>query len=48
MSSYLSSGQQASSQTARPVHIASGVKILGGEDELDFACDGVILLAWQR
>ncbi|HAU9740022.1 TPA: hypothetical protein JFB80_005177 [Escherichia coli] len=46
--SSLSSGLQASSQTARPVHIASGVKILGGEDELDFACDGLIPLAWQR
>lgn len=46
--SSLTSGQAASSQTARPVHIASGIKVLAGDEELDFVCDGLLPVAWQR
>ncbi|NBB10725.1 RHS repeat-associated core domain-containing protein [Pseudomonas sp. SLFW] len=31
-----------------PVHAATGAKVLGGAEELDFALPGILPLAWQR
>jgi RHS repeat-associated protein len=31
-----------------PVHVATGAKVLGGPEELDFVVPGVMPLAWQR
>ncbi|WP_017349752.1 DUF6531 domain-containing protein, partial [Pantoea sp. A4] len=35
-------------QTAHPVNLATGAKILAGEEELDFTLDDRIPLRWQR
>ncbi|WP_162231004.1 DUF6531 domain-containing protein, partial [Winslowiella iniecta] len=35
-------------QTARPVNIATGAKILAGADDLDFVLEDRIPLYWQR
>lgn len=32
----------------RPVHAPTGAKVLGGEDELDFALPGLLPIEWQR
>ncbi|WP_191490210.1 RHS repeat-associated core domain-containing protein [Pseudomonas sp. FEN] len=31
-----------------PVHAATGAKVLGGEDELDFVLPGILPIDWQR
>ena len=31
-----------------PVHAATGAKVLGGQDELDFVLPGILPIAWQR
>ncbi|WP_208599911.1 DUF6531 domain-containing protein, partial [Pseudomonas agarici] len=38
----------AMSGSPNPVHAATGAKVLGGEDELDFALPGLLPLDWQR
>ncbi|KAA8998835.1 RHS repeat protein, partial [Affinibrenneria salicis] len=38
----------AAQQTPHPVHIATGIKLLAGEAECDFALDGRMPLVWQR
>ncbi|WP_439852263.1 RHS repeat-associated core domain-containing protein [Pseudomonas syringae] len=38
----------AMSGSPNPVHAATGAKVLGGEDELDFVLPGVLLIDWQR
>ncbi|MFN3988617.1 MAG: DUF6531 domain-containing protein, partial [Rhodocyclaceae bacterium] len=34
--------------SGHPVHLATGAKTLGGEEELDFTVPGLIPIAWQR
>lgn len=39
---------QAMAASPNPVHAATGAKVLGGEDELDFVLLGVLPIDWQR
>ncbi|SDS44061.1 RHS repeat-associated core domain-containing protein [Pseudomonas asplenii] len=39
---------QAIAGSPNPVHAATGAKILGGEDELDFVLPGILPIDWQR
>jgi RHS repeat-associated protein len=39
---------RAMSGSPNPVHAATGAKVLGGPDELDFVLPGVLPIEWQR
>ncbi|POA51998.1 MULTISPECIES: RHS repeat-associated core domain-containing protein [unclassified Pseudomonas] len=39
---------QAVAGSPNPVHAATGAKVLGGEDDLDFVLPGMLPIAWQR
>lgn len=39
---------RAVSGSPNPVHAATGAKVLGGDEDLDFALPGVLPITWQR
>ncbi|WP_256262431.1 RHS repeat-associated core domain-containing protein [Pseudomonas gingeri] len=39
---------QAIAGSPNPVHAATGAKVLGGEEELDFVLPGILPIDWQR
>ena len=47
-SKVVSAYKEGSNGSPNPVHSATGAKILGGEEELDFVVPGLLLIEWQR
>ncbi|MBU6956189.1 RHS domain-containing protein [Pseudomonas sp. CVAP len=48
VSSAMGAMANAAMGSANPVHAATGAKVLGGDDELDFVLPGVLPMDWQR
>lgn len=48
VSSAMGAAANAAMGSSNPVHAATGAKVLGGDDELDFALPGLLPIDWQR
>ena len=48
VSSAMSAAANAAMGSSNPVHAATGAKVLGGDDELDFVMPGILPIDWQR
>ncbi|MCW1246408.1 DUF6531 domain-containing protein [Pseudomonas sp. SAICEU22] len=47
-SSAANAAANAALGSSNPVHAATGAKVLGGDEELDFALPGILPIDWQR
>ncbi|EPJ80369.1 RHS repeat-associated core domain-containing protein [Pseudomonas sp. CFII68] len=47
-SSAANAAANAAVGSSNPVHAATGAKVLGGDEELDFALPGILPIDWQR
>ncbi|AZF13421.1 Rhs-family protein [Pseudomonas sp. R2-37-08W] len=48
VSSAMGALANAAMGSSNPVHAATGAKVLGGDDELDFVLPGILPIDWQR
>lgn len=48
VSSAMGAAANAAMGSSNPVHAATGAKVLGGDDELDFVLPGLLPIDWQR
>jgi RHS repeat-associated protein len=48
VSSAMGAMANAAMGSSNPVHAATGAKVLGGDDELDFVLPGILPIDWQR
>ncbi|KTB66024.1 type IV secretion protein Rhs [Pseudomonas fluorescens] len=48
VSSAMGAVANAAMGSSNPVHAATGAKVLGGDDELDFVLPGILPIDWQR
>jgi RHS repeat-associated protein len=48
VSSAMGAMANAAMGSSNPVHAATGAKVLGGDDELDFVLPGILPIEWQR
>jgi len=48
VSSAMGAMANAAIGSSNPVHAATGAKVLGGDDELDFVLPGILPIDWQR
>ncbi|CAH0186176.1 RHS repeat-associated core domain-containing protein [Pseudomonas mediterranea] len=48
VSSAMSAAANAAMGSSNPVHAATGAKVLGGDEELDFVLPGILPIDWQR